>query len=602
MPQTISVASYIFKRLQQNGVNHVFGVPGDYMLKALDHVKASGVKWTGTCNELNAGYAADGYARTNGLGALFTTYGVGELSAINAVAGSYAERVPVVHVVGLPRREHLERGKLVHHSLMRTHVARLKQPLVFSGMHESVTGARFDALSRDSQQIIDSVDDVIRRAIVQRVPTYIPLPSDMVAEQVQAQQLSVPLRALYQRQEDSSEDVANDLLRLLYSAKAPLLLVDRAGTDHPESLRQLLNDFIRCSGIPTLTMPSGASMVDHNIKNYYGVHAGPAGQIDTMPYVNACDLVVSFSCMHSDTQTLGWSVVPPRVKTVAISRSRLRFFNKNGGQSYEISVERMLAKMIAKLDTHRLAKPDTTSLGNFRKVMPQLITSLDDPIDQTSFYLRLNSYLRPHDTILLANATPILGGRDFVLPDKSCRVIASGLWFSIGHMLPAALGAAMAQQRSPQSSEEVRSGRVVLLDGDGSFQVTAQELSTIIHQRLNVTIFIINNDGYAYERLIHNPDEDYHDIAPWDYLSLPATFGAAQAIKKAEELGEDYSVDTYTMRTWKDLEAFLSDDTFDNGFGGKAKRGLKLIDVKMAKTDVPEKFKAVFASAGKNLD
>jgi len=75
MPRTISVASYIFKRLQQNGVNHVFGVPGDYMLKALDHVKATGVKWTGTCNELNAGYAADGYARINGLGALFTTYG-----------------------------------------------------------------------------------------------------------------------------------------------------------------------------------------------------------------------------------------------------------------------------------------------------------------------------------------------------------------------------------------------------------------------------------------------------------------------------------------------------------------------------------------------
>ena len=257
--------------------------------------------------------------------------------------------------------------------------------------------------------------------------------------------------------------------------------------------------------------------------------------------------------------------------------------------------------MTKELDPGRLAKPDTTLLGDFRKILPQPITNLEEPLDQTNFYLRLNSYLRPHDTILLGNATPILGGRDFVLPDSSCRVIASGIWFSIGHMLPAALGAAMAQQRSPRSNEDTKRGRVVLLDGDGSFQVTAQELSTIIHQRLNVTIFIINNEGYAYERLIHNPDADYHDVAPWNYLSLPAAFGAAEAIRKAQNTGEEYSVDTYTMRTWRDLEVFLSDATFDNGFDGRGQRGLKLVEVRMARTDVPEKFRAVFESAGENL-
>jgi TPP-dependent 2-oxoacid decarboxylase len=96
MSRTLNLGQHLFARLRQLGVQSVHGVPGDFTLPLLDYVKPAGLKWIGNCNELNAGYAADGYARVKGISALSTTYGVGELSALNAVAGSYAEYAPVV--------------------------------------------------------------------------------------------------------------------------------------------------------------------------------------------------------------------------------------------------------------------------------------------------------------------------------------------------------------------------------------------------------------------------------------------------------------------------------------------------------------------------
>ena len=115
MPADYTVSRYLVKRLHDVGIRHVFGVPGDYVLDFLDEVVDSPVNWVGTCNELNAGYAADGYARLNGAGAVVVTYGVGGLSVLNALAGAYAEQVPVVLISGAPPARRREAGAMVHH-------------------------------------------------------------------------------------------------------------------------------------------------------------------------------------------------------------------------------------------------------------------------------------------------------------------------------------------------------------------------------------------------------------------------------------------------------------------------------------------------------
>jgi pyruvate decarboxylase len=186
MTRIISLAKYLFTRLKQQGVREVYGVPGDYTLKAIDHLKQSGLQWISNCNELNAGYAADGSARITGLGALFTTYGVGELSAINAIAGSYAEHVPVVHVVGSPARKLQESGAILHHSLGDGKNG------VFREMHEKVTvacSALWD--ERTAPQVID---DSIVKCLRESRPVYIDITCDLVPAQVPEDRLEDPLK------------------------------------------------------------------------------------------------------------------------------------------------------------------------------------------------------------------------------------------------------------------------------------------------------------------------------------------------------------------------------------------------------------------------
>ena len=555
-----SVARYLFDRLYQQGVRHLFGVPGDFTLRALDHAENAGLKWIGNCNELNAGYAADGYARIKGLGALITTFGVGELSAINAVAGSFSEHVPVVHIVGTPAR-HLYGNKQqrtrVHHTLTGRH---MKRP--FPSMYRHTTSAQLNLA--DSGDAPQQIDDTIQTCMWKRKPVYIELPSNVVENPISNELLATPLATTepLDRFDKSVHAVSSYLLNQLNKAHRPVLLIDRGyGID---SIREAVNEFARVTKIPTLTLPSGAGMIDTSVENYYGVHAGPVGQIDTMPLIENCDLCIEFGNMLSDTQTLSWSILP-REPRISITRKYVA--------RHPTNVELVLSKVAQEYKYREPSSTQTLSIGDFRSVVPKELDPLA-PIEQTNFYLKLNSFFRPDDLILLANATPIIGGRDFILPPHA-KVVASGMWFSVGHMLPAALGAALAKDR----------GRTILFDGDGSFQATAQELSTIIWKRLDMTIFIINNGGYGYERHIHGMDADYNSIAPWNYLEAPKFFSAP----------EGYKIEAHRLETWADLDNLLSKDSFHDG------KGLKLVEVVFGKYDIPEKFRPVFKKAGEHL-
>ncbi|KAH0842762.1 Pyruvate decarboxylase [Fonsecaea pedrosoi] len=647
-----TVAKYLFTRLRQQGVHAIHGVPGDFTLRALDYLSPAGVKWVGTCNELSAGYAADGYARVRGLGALLTTYGVGELSAINAVAGSFSEHVPVVSIVGTPQRRLQDQRKNVHHTLGDG------RPRVFAEMARHVTVAQANLV--DEATAPEQIDRTILAALRESRPAYIELPADMASKEVVDGErlLEEPLSTKdvtagddtdeLEKKNNRERKLVDHLLQKIYAAKQPLVLVDSGGG--VRQLRGAINAFVHASGIPTLCMPSGNGMVEHALPNYYGVHSGPVGQIDTMPYVRDADLVIAFGPMFSDTQTLSWKVVPEADRTITLEKNSIhdptgpRPITDAGAKKESINLERFLARLTRQIDRAAVASPDVTSLGDFRTIQPPAYAGagvdLDAPIDQTSFYLRLSAYLRPHDTVVLGNATPILGGRDLVLP-RGAQTIASGQWFSIGHMLPLTMGVSLARQhtchqhgfhhqrdaqgnptRTTQSP--LPRGRTILLDGDGGFQVTAQELGTMIRYRIPATIFLVNNAGYAYERQIHGMHEDYNDLAPWRYGELARAFGASDEQEQLSNSnsktvvrsrsssdgpmddrdGDDsvendesdsYPVRTYEVSTWRHLDELLANKAFCRG------RGLHFVDVRMGKFDVPEKFKVVFQRAGESL-
>lgn len=579
----IGLATYIFTRLKQAGVSHVYGVPGDFTLKALDRLQSSGLHFVGCCNELNAGYAADGFARAQRwmgqgqLGALFTTYGVGELSAANAVAGCYAEHVPIVHLVGTPslqarrrsasttpnREPHLQ----IHHSLGDGRTT------VFRDLAKSFTAAQLDLGAVAADDAHNEIDWVLAQAIRKSQPVYIGLPADAADVPIDGSVLAKPLRSDQAAGSNfhatkSTLELASELLQRLYSSRRPMILVDRAGG--MDGMRNLINDFVTESGLPTLALPSGAGMINTSVPNYLGLHSGVIGEVDTTPFVQSSDLVLALGPQFSDTQTLGWGTVPKRENMVIMSA------NSIDGAVAE--TQEVFREVLVALNKDKLPKGTDTGLPDFRNTKPSTVNPTH-LINQTEFYKRLIPHLTAHDTILLGNATPVIGGQDLILPEPA-QLIASGMWFSIGHMLPAALGVAQAKAQATG----MRSGRTILLDGDGSFQVTAQELSTIIRERLDCIIFILNNGGYTYERLIHGKHESYNEIADWDYLVAPRLFGGRTDV-------DGYAIGTHRAHTWGDLDQILKSEGFRNG------HGLILVDVRVDRFDIPERAKVVFDKA-----
>ena len=166
-----TVGDYLLDRLAELGVTEVFGVPGDYNLEFLDHVVAHPqLRWVGNANELNAGYAADGYGRLRGMSAVVTTFGVGELSAANAIAGSYAEHVPVVHIVGGPSKDAQGTRRALHHSLGDGDFEH------FLRVSREITCAQANLMPATAAREIDRVLSEVRE---QRRPGYLLLPTDV---------------------------------------------------------------------------------------------------------------------------------------------------------------------------------------------------------------------------------------------------------------------------------------------------------------------------------------------------------------------------------------------------------------------------------------
>ncbi|KMU85223.1 pyruvate decarboxylase [Coccidioides immitis H538.4] len=181
----VDVAEYLFTRLHQLGIRSIHGVPGDYNLVALDYIPKCGLRWVGNCNELNAGYAADGYARINGISALMTTFGVGELSALNAVAGAFSEFVPIVHIIGQPSTISQKDGMLLHHTLGNGDYN------AFANMSANISCAV--AKLNDPHQAATYIDSALRECWIRSRPVYIALPTDLVQKKVDGERLKTPI-------------------------------------------------------------------------------------------------------------------------------------------------------------------------------------------------------------------------------------------------------------------------------------------------------------------------------------------------------------------------------------------------------------------------
>ncbi|KAI1079658.1 thiamine pyrophosphate enzyme [Whalleya microplaca] len=557
MASTFQLAEYLFIRLKQLDIVAIHGVAGDYNLALLDFIEPAGLYWVGNANELNAGYAADGYARIKGVGAIITTFGVGELSAINAIAGAYAERVAVVHIVGTPKLEHQDSEYFMHHNFDGQNFYR------FAEMYAAVTVAQVSL--RSPGTCPEEIDYVLRQCIEHSRPVYIQVPTDLVTAPVSAARLrdriSVPHYDLTQRK----EDIMTSILLRIYNATRPVILVD--GESRSFGILPSVQRLVESTGWPTWTSPFGKGLLNETLPNVHRIYRGQCGDPVVHNFIRRSDLVLCFGPHLSSSNTYGYTSIMQR-RTIFFTEKEI----DTGAQVFPIPMREAVILLEQKLDMSRVVRYWAYPI--LPRDSSEDFSNVDSayPITQDKFWRIISTVIQPGDIVLGETGTAGYGCQDMPLP-LSARMFLPVTWLSTGYTLGAAQGAALAMRELSFSPQYHCFGHThtILFIGDGSFQMVAQELGTIIRLGLDVILFLINNGGYTSERCHHGLDRSYNDVSRWRYLQAPSFFGAG--------------LDTFTasVSTWGELNELIH-YSLQNARG---RRGLKMVEVVMDCDDAP---------------
>jgi indolepyruvate decarboxylase len=539
---TTTVGSYLATRLVQLGVTHLFGLPGDYNLTLLDELLAvEGIDWSGSTNELNAAYTADGYARVGRRpGALVTAHGVGELSAINGIAGSYAEDVPVVHIVGMPSRAAMERRAPLHHTLLDGDFLR------FERMSREVTAAQ---AVLDPRTAAREIDRVLQVALNTSKPVYLGVPLDVANAPILGAPLRIPLRCTGS-EPGAVEEFRQALERRFAGEKGITVL---AGPRiHRRGLETLVAELAALPGVRIASQPGSRALLDEDHPASLGTYLGAATRSDeARDAIDNGSLLVLAGTVQSDFTTGSFTHGYDSALAVELTVDHARI----GRAVYPgVRLEDSLQVLHQLVNKSHFADASPIALTAPASVPG---ANLDEPLNHERFWALVQDWLPASTTVAAETGTAFYGALDLRLPPES-DLLGQPVWSSIGFTLPAVLGAALARPDR----------RPVLFIGDGSAQLTVQELGTFYARGVRPVVFVLNNDGYTVERLLQSPKADYQDIVAWNWTVLPAALGGT-------------NVRTAKVRTVRELQDALQ--------GASDPEHAWLIEVILPRMDVPHR-------------
>jgi indolepyruvate decarboxylase len=499
-----TVGQYLVDRLHQLGLEHLFSIAGDYSIEWLNrYVTPSRIEIIEEVNEVNAGYAADGYARLKGIGALCVTYSAGALCAVNAVAGAYVEKVPLVLINGTPSIKKTltfeQTGFSAHHFISG------RETDLQSFEHITVATIRVD--NPDLAPML--IDYALTQCISERRPIYIELLQDMVDLECEPPRgVLKPARTL--SDETSLEQSVARICAKLESAENPLIWVgveiDRLGLQKKAmSLIQQLN-------VPFVTQLLSKAVLSEDDGLFVGVLDGQASSAAVTDLAKTSDFILALGVWLTDINSLGWN--PDFDKTAFASLDAVKFGTYFGGQvALEHLIDGILANQVA---------PKMRNLPENLAYSPPTVGSADE-ITYQGFYKFMQPYI-DNNTIVGSDASMNYFGSLLLDVPSPGGFVAQSSYSSIGYIGPAATGICLAKRRDQ---------RVMVFSGDGGFQMTAQCLSTQTRFKLNPIIFVINNGVYGVEQWLSDSTVFFTEkpfyksciLHPWNYSKLSEVFG-----------------------------------------------------------------------------
>ncbi|RDK04926.1 alpha-keto acid decarboxylase family protein [Cupriavidus lacunae] len=489
LTQRMTIGDFLLRRLEEAGIRHLFGVPGDYNLTLLQQLQDGGaLEWVGTTGELTSSYAADGYARLNGLGALLVTNGVGALSALNGVAGAYAEHVPVICICGSIPLRSIDRGLGMHHTMADgnfDHFLRAYAPMTAAQVRITPRNAAIE------------IDRLILTAWREKLPVYMELPSDIPYLEIEV--AAAPL-VLAEPPSDPERlrSCSAAVAARLSAATSPAILVD-ADADRFGVASELM-ELAQKMQAPVAVINAAKGVIDESFPRYVGIYAGKASEPGVRETIESSDCLLAIGYRPIEVTTGDFTAMLP----TGTIHARGHAVDVGEDNYQAVTLKEVLRGVIDAVPqvTNRPARAAAA-------VVPGTHADGSASLTQAAYWQAIQGYLRPGDVLYVDNGTSfsLLGLK---LPPH-CTFIGSINWGSIGYSVGALLGALTA---APDR-------RHILLVGDGSFQVTAQELSTILRHDHKPVILLINNGGYTIERGYLGKAEAYNDIANWAYADLP---------------------------------------------------------------------------------
>ena len=492
-----TIGQYLIDQLTTAGADHMFGVPGDFIIGWMSRAEQSSLKLITTSDEQGAGFAADAYARRRGFGVVAVTYGVGGLKVANSTGQAYAEQSPVLIISGAPGVVESQTHAMIHHKV-RSFDSQLK---VFS----EITCAQ--AMIDNPLTACQQIDAVIAQILLHKRPGYIELPRDIETLEIEIPAIKSPNPYIPTPELTIAENLAaatQEIQHMLQIAKRPVIVLGIQLVRH--GLLGKVVQFAEQHDIPLVTTLLSKSAIDETHRQFMGVFAGRMSREEISSYVENSDCLLVLGAYVSDMDTGVYSAQMDTTKVVHATDEHLRIsrhvYEKVGFKDVVNAVTDLKLPRNFEPDYPRIATLPGASAGDpdekltvstlFARLAPEITTKTVVIAD-------------PGDALFGAIDLPIKDGKDF---------IACGYYASLGFAVPAAIGVATADPNL----------RPIVLVGDGAFQMTGMELSVAVRYGYDPIIIVLNNDGYLTERLIL--EGDFNDITPWHFAKLPEVLGS----------------------------------------------------------------------------
>lgn len=511
-----SIGNYLIEQIYECGVRHIFGVPGDYVLGFFKQLSNSRISLVNACNEEGAGFMADAYAHVRGLGVVCVTYGVGGMKVVNTTAQAFAERSPVVVISGAPGIKEGERFPFLHHKIREIDTQRK----VFEQLTIALT------VLNNPETASREIDRVLSSALHYKLPVYIELPRDMVLNTlVHHNYVSADIRKI---DVTSLNEAISEAVTMINNSRKPVIVT---GVEiHRFGLHDDLLQLAEKTNIPIATTLLSKSVVEESHSLFVGVYEGAMGQEAAREYVESSDCLIVLGTLMTDVYL---NIFPSQIYH---------------GQAIYATSEKISISHHAYDNLHiRDFLRGLCKSGIQKKELPNLIHRKTEEAATTSaqkitikhLFQRLRSFLTKDMIVIADIGESLFGSIDLILPSGT-TFLSPTHYASLGFAVPAGVGVQLAD----------RNLRPIVLVGDGAFQMTGIELATAVRYHLNPIVILLNNFGYATERVII--DGPFNDLLPMKYSLFPELLGAGKGVVVETEIQLDQAL----------LEAERNKDSF----------------------------------------